>query len=82
MSRDVAERPIVVGDWCTWLHVPRGGWGHLWPVDALVKELRGEKAKVEVTLRSGARDERWVKLKSLKRWEAQPKRPTNEGGAR
>ncbi len=75
MSADIAETPIAVGDWCTWFHVPRGGWGRLWPVDAHVKELRGEKAKIEVTLRHGERTERWVKASNLRRWEQQPAAP-------
>lgn len=63
---------LSVGDWCTWRHVPRGGWGHLWPVDAVVKELRGSRAKIEVTLRVGERAERWVKIETLYRWPDQP----------
>jgi hypothetical protein len=60
---------MFVGALVTWLHVPRGGYGYTYPVDAEVKALNldGTKATIEVKKRDGTLVERQVKTESL-RW--------------
>jgi hypothetical protein len=72
MEPDPRAPPIAAGDWCTWLHTPRGGYGYVIPVDARVVRVTPARAQVEVTLRSGARELRWVRLAHLRRWARQP----------
>lgn len=56
---------VVPGARLTWLHVPRGGYGFAWPVDAEVLLVGPKRARVRVALASGETVERWVSRESL-----------------
>jgi len=57
---------IITGCTLTWLHEPRGGYGYVIPVDALVLSKGNSKVKVEVKLRNGGKSIRFVNPDKLK----------------
>jgi hypothetical protein len=62
------------GDTVTWLHVPRGGYGYSFPVDAVVVKHGPKRVLVEARTKAGEVVQRWVLPERLRR------RPT-EGDA-
>lgn len=75
--KPVRSHEAFIGALVTWLHVPRGGYGYEYPVDATIVglNLQGDRARIEVTTRSGENVLRNVSTDSL-RWRsgATPKR--------
>lgn len=57
---------MKAGDRVTWLHVPRGGYGHSMPIDAEIVRLHAKHATVKVKKRSGDLVHRRVALSSLR----------------
>lgn len=57
---------IREGDSVTWLHVPRGGYGYVVPVDGRVVKVGKKRVQVEVPhLRRGV-VRRWVRPENLR----------------
>lgn len=65
LTRDDVYRGRLV----TWLHVPRGGYGYVMPIDAKVIDVRGQKAEILVEQKDGRKVCRWVKISSLRNTE-------------
>ena len=59
------------GDQMTWLHIPRGGYGFVYPVNAEIVKVNAKTIRIRVAKRDGALTERSVKPESLKPREAQ-----------
>lgn len=57
------------GDYVTWLHQPRGGYGYILRVPGVVKKVGRVKAQIEVAMTTGLMATRWVKNESLERLE-------------
>lgn len=53
------------GDKVTWKHSPRGGWGYVYRVDAVILSLGTTWAKIKVRKAGGEEVERRVKVSSL-----------------
>jgi len=58
-----------VGMACTWMHVPRGGYGYMVPVPGVVTKLGISRVRIEVKTHSGRAVQRWVRPESLRRPE-------------
>ena len=46
-------RTLHPGDRLTWRHVPRGGWGYVFPVDVVVVSVGRKRVLVEAPLARG-----------------------------
>lgn len=68
--RAVQSHEVFVGAIVSWAHVPRGGYGFTYPVDAKVIALNldGTRAKIEVMKRNGDVVTRHVDTTNL-RWK-------------
>lgn len=78
IERPFNERPTVdSGEWTdvrpglpvTWLHAPRGGYGYLVPVDAVVVDHAGRPRTwvvIEIALRDGRKVKRRVDVANLR----------------
>lgn len=73
MSRPVESHEAFVGALVTWMHVPRGGFGHTMPVDAKIIALspHGARATIEVRTKTGGTVHRSVQTANL-RWRGAP----------
>lgn len=50
----------------TWLSIPRGGYGFVWPVDGTVVRRTSVRVIIRVTTRTGQQVERAVRPESLR----------------
>jgi len=57
---------VKPGDQMAWLHIPRGGYGFVYPVNAEVVKVGAKTIRIRVAKRDGALVERNVKPESLK----------------
>ena len=57
---------LEVGQSVTWLHYPRGGYGYLHPVDAVVTKINPKTVEIEAPLRSGGTKRVRVKPENLR----------------
>lgn len=78
--RPVESHEAFVGALVSWLHVPRGGYGYEYPVDAeiVALNLQGDRARIKVTTRSGETVHRHVDTSRL-RWRSPEKRSVDRG---
>ena len=72
------DRDVYPGALVTWLHVPRGGYGYVLPIDGKVirvgKYAHGVVALTEVTTKTGRKVQRRVLLENLRWTGPQPAR--------
>lgn len=54
------------GDRMTWLHIPCGGYGYVYPVNAEIVKINAKTVRIRVAKRSGELIERSVRPESLK----------------
>jgi hypothetical protein len=68
-AEPVLAHEAFVGALVSWLHVPRGGYGLICPIDAKIVALSlpGDRATIEVSRRDGRKVRRTVHVASL-RW--------------
>jgi len=66
-ARAVEAHELFVGAMVMWLHVPRGGYGYVFPVDAKVLGVHSDRARIEVTKADGEIVRRTVRIENL-RW--------------
>jgi len=62
-----APQAFAVGERVTWLHVPRGGYGYPFPVDAEVVRVAARRVRIRVEKQGGEPVERWVRPEHLRR---------------
>lgn len=69
MTKRVEAHDAFVGALCVWMHIPRGGYGYEYPVNAKIVSLspHGDMANIAVEKKDGEIVHRIVKTSSL-RW--------------
>jgi hypothetical protein len=54
------------GDAITWLHVPRGGYGYVFPIPGVVVKVNPKTVKIRVKRVNGTEVDRNVKPENIK----------------
>lgn len=57
---------LTTGQHVTWLHQPRGGYGYIIPVPAVVLAVRSQRVKIQVSKRNGQAVCRWVQASNIR----------------
>jgi len=57
---------LAIGQELTWLHTPRGGYGYVIPVNAVITKIGRKRVQVKIAKRNGEKVLRWVSPTSLR----------------
>jgi hypothetical protein len=71
--RNIERHEAFIGAIVSWMHKPRGGYGYIIPVPAVIAGLNldGDRATIQVKTKAGSTVIRHVLLSSL-RWPNSP----------